>query len=505
MSDAAALLRAAPAAPCRPWPRAQLLREEWQALVAALAAPDAPELVALWADTAHVHVLLREGEAEFLLASVGVENGAYPALSPVRPAAAWFERMIADLWGHTAEGGLDARPWLDHGRWPAAAPLSARPDPAGPQRVDAAEPPVFLPAEGEGLHQIGVGPVHAGIIEPGHFRFTVQGEIIVRLEVRLGYTHKGTLGLMRGKSPRAAARFAARLSGDSTVAHSIAFARAAEAASMVSVPPRAEALRAVMAELERLANHLGDCGGIAGDVGFAFLSARFGLHREALLRAAASAFGHRLMMDAVVPGGVAADIAPRGEEAILHALAAFEAEFPDLVRVHDSYASLLDRLVGTGRVAPHLAAAFAPGGVVGRAAGRGFDLRRSPGYPPYDQLNFEVPVLAEGDVDARFRVRLAEIGQCLSLLRALLAGLPEGEIAVALPAVSAEGLGWAEGFRGDIWHWLRLEGGQISACFLRDPSWLAWPMLEAAVEGNVVADFPVINKSFNASYSGVDL
>jgi Ni,Fe-hydrogenase III large subunit len=224
-----------------------------------------------------------------------------------------------------------------------------------------------------------------------------------------------------------------------------------------------------------------------------------------MLRAAAAAFGHRLMMDCVIPGGVAADIAPGGQEAILRALAALEAELPNLVRVYDDYASLVDRVVGTGAVSPALAAGFAAGGYVGRAAGRDFDVRRTPGYPPYDQLAFSVPVLGEGDVDARVRIRISEIRESVALVRALLAALPEGAVFVPLPMTSGEGIGWAEGFRGDVWHWLRLEGGMITACFPRDPSWLQWPLLESAIRDNIVADFPLCNKSFNCSYSGVDL
>jgi Ni,Fe-hydrogenase III large subunit len=500
MSVAAGIIRAAPAEPCQPWPRHKLLGEEWQAMAASLGEAGAPSLLALWADTLQVHALLHDDGA-WLLASTSVEDGLYPALSPHCPPAAWFERMIHDLWGHVAAGGRDPRPWLDHGRWPVTAPLSLRPQPP----ESPAAPAEFLPVEGEDYHQIPVGPVHAGIIEPGHFRFSALGETVARLEIRLGWLHKGTLALMRGRSPRAAARFAARLSGDSTVAHSVAFARAAEAASGTPAPPRADALRAVMAELERVANHLGDCGAIAGDAAFAYLPARFGWHREAMLRAAFVAFGHRLMMDAVTPGGVVADIVPGGAEAILRALAALEEELPDLTRVYDSFSSLVDRMVGTGTLTPALCAAFAAGGFVGRAAGRAVDLRRTPGYPPYDGLAFEVPVLQEGDVDARVRIRLAEIDESVRILRALLADLPAGGVSVPLPAASGEGIGWAEGFRGDIWHWLRLDAGQIAAVFMRDPSWLQWPLLEAAIHGNIVADFPLCNKSFNCSYSGVDL
>ncbi len=500
---AADLIRSGPAEPCRPWPRHVLDADRWGAMAAALGDDPSLDLIALWADTASAHALFLDRAAgEVLPVSTLVTAGTYPALSPHRPGAAWFERMVADLWGHAAQGGRDARPWLDHGRWGHTQPMALRP---GPPAGGAPEPPEFLLAEGDDLHQLAVGPIHAGIIEPGHFRFTAQGETIVRLETRLGYAHKGTLTLMRGKSPRAAARFAARLSGDSTVAHAIAFAHAAEAALETAPPPRAQALRAVMAELERIANHLGDAGGICNDASFAFALARFGFHREAVLRAAGVAFGHRLMMDCVVPGGVAADIAPGGTEAVLRALAGVAAELPDLARVYADYASLADRVIGTGTVAPALARHFAAGGYVGRASGRDFDARRFPGYPPYPGLGLTVPVMTEGDVDARVRVRLAEIAESIRLLRALLAGLPEGEVAVPLPSASGEGIGVAEGFRGDIWHWLRLDNGQIASAFPRDPSWAQWPLVEAAAHGIVVADFPLVNRSFNCSYSGVDL
>ncbi len=494
---------------CAPFPRHVLDAASWAAL---FDGDDAAELLALWADTASVHALVR-ADGKILAATVPTWEHAYPALSPQRPAAAWFERMIADLWGHRATGGLDPRPWLDHGNWANVAPLSPRPL----RRMTAAEPPEFLAAEGCDLHQVPVGPVHAGIIEPGHFRIHAAGETVVRLEIRLGYAHKGTLGLMRGKSPRNAARFASRLSGDSTVAHSIAFARAAEAASNTEAPPRAHVLRGVMAEIERVANHVGDLGAIAGDAGFAFLPARAGLHREAMLAAAQFAFGSRLMMDAVIPGGVAAEIAPGGREAILRAVNALGLELPELVRVYEDFASLVDRMAGTGHVAPALAARFAAGGFVGRASGRGFDVRRTPGYPPYDTpghapgdpphgtVAFDVPVLTAGDVDARVRVRLREIAASLGLLRALLDRSVEGPVSVPLPMASGEAFGWAESFRGDVWHWLRLDGGSVASVFMRDPSWLQWPLLEAAMEGNIVADFPLCNKSFNCSYSGVDL
>lgn len=496
------LIRTSSFAACAPWPRHVMTQRDWAALAMGLADAPSFELLGLWADPLQVHVLFHDSDAaDFLFASVPVESGLYPALSPARPAAAWFERMIRDLWGHTAADGRDMRPWLDHGHWAATPPLAARPLP----NLAASEPAEFLPAEGLDLHQIAVGPVHAGIIEAGHFRFTASGETIVRLEVRLGYLHKGTLGLLRGKSPRVAARFAARLSGDSTVAHSIAFAHAAEAACATPAPRRAASLRAVMGELERIANHLGDTGAIVGDAAFALLQARLVWQREAVLRAAYAGFGHRLMMDVVIPGGVTEDLSEDGIAAISSVLDGIEAELPRLVRLYEDTSSLADRMQGTGILSPALAARFAASGFVGRASGHGFDTRRNPSYPPYDRLDIATPLLEAGDVDARVRIRLDEIAESIRTLRIVLSELPDGPVTTPLPLATAEGIGWAEGFRGDIWHWMRLEGGLITASFLCDPSWRQWPLLEATVEGNIVADFPLCNKSFNCSYSGVDL
>jgi Ni,Fe-hydrogenase III large subunit len=443
----------------------------------------AAPLIALWTDAEHAYALYQPGR----LVAIPLVDGAYPALEP--PGAAWFQRLAHDLNGHVATGAADTRPAIEHLR--AADGTAAWPD--------------FAVAPGEGVHQVAVGPVHAAIIEPGHFRFSVLGEQVLKLEARLGYAHKGTLALMLGKSPRLAARFAARVSGDATVAHAIAFAHAAEAALGVDVPPRARALRAVMAELERLANHAGDIGAVAGDAGFAFLDARFAVHRETICAAAQAAFGHRLMMDIVIPGGIAGDILSGGDAEVLAALAALEAELPALRRVFEDYASLQDRLVGTGVIPPDLAAAYGAGGYVGRASGQHADARLTPGYAPYEGVELAVPVETDGDVAARIRVRLAEMSESLRIVRLLLAELPDTPIAVAPLMGTGMGLGVAESFRGPVWHWLAVTAGSITGAFIADASTLHWPLLEHAAKTGILADFPLINKSINASYSGVDL
>jgi Ni,Fe-hydrogenase III large subunit len=457
-------------------------------------------LLSLWGEPRRVHMaVLDEANGEIAVLSLGAERG-YPSVGRVHAPAIRLERTIRDLYGLEPEGLEDQRPWLDHGVWGVAHPLGPRT--LGPGK--AAYP--FLPVEGESLHQIPVGPVHAGIIEPGHFRFTANGETVVRLEERLGYVHKGIDGLMVGADLDRGAKLAGRTSGDSTVAYALAFARAAEAALGAAVPVRAVWLRALMAELERLANHLGDIGAICNDAAFAVMHAHCGVLRERVLRAAAAAFGHRLMRDRIVPGGVAADLAPAGTMAINAMIAEVRRRFPALVELYDGEASLQDRTVGTGILRPELAQRFAAGGYVGRASGRDFDARRTPGYPPYDALAFEVPVRRDGDVNARVWIRIGEVEQSLALATQLLERMPEGTTRIDMPSGSGEGMALVEGFRGDVFAWLRLGGdGRIERCHLRDPSWFQWPLLEAAIKGNIVADFPLCNKSFNCSYSGQDL
>jgi Ni,Fe-hydrogenase III large subunit len=384
--------------------------------------------------------------------------------------------------------------------WDVEHPLAARPDAAQPRT-----PYAFLPAEGEGLHQIPVGPVHAGIIEPGHFRFTANGETVVRLEQRLGYVHKGIEALIAGADLDKAGRLAGRTSGDSTVAYATAFARAAEAALQVTVPPRAIFLRALMAELERLANHFGDIGAICNDASFSIMHAQCGILRESVLRTADACFGHRLMMDRVVPGGVAADLDAAGGARIKATLADIRRQFPELIELYDNTASLQDRTAATGILSVQLARQFGAGGYVGRASGRAFDARKLPGAAPYDRLAFEIPGFETGDVNARVWVRIREVEQSLALIEQMLQHLPDGPIRVAVGGGSGEGLALTEAFRGDVLVWLRLDGGRVMRCHLRDPSWFQWPLLEAAIEGNIVADFPLCNKSFNCSYSGHDL
>jgi Ni,Fe-hydrogenase III large subunit len=428
--------------------------------------------------------LLEPGEHDIGVLTLPCPDGRYPSIGQAHPPAIRLERAIRDLFGFEPLGLPDTRAWLDHRDGTNYA---------------------FLPVEGEGLHQIPVGPVHASIIEPGHFRFTCDGETVVRLEQRLGYVHKGVDELFAGAPLEQAGRLACRVSGDSTVALGIGFARAVEAVLGIAPPPRAIWLRTLMAEMERIANHLGDFGAICNDASFTIILAHCAVLRERMLRASNAAFGHRLMMDRIVPGGVSADLDADNMAAIMGLVTEVREKFAALTKLYDETASLQDRTVTTGILKPALARQFGAGGYVGRASGRAFDSRKHPGYAPYDTLNFEVPVLTEGDVNARAWIRVHEIGQSLGLIEQILHRMPQGDIMTPVPVVSGEALTLTEAFRGDVLIWLRLNDGYVDRCHIRDASWFQWPLLEAVIEGNIVADFPLCNKSFNCSYSGHDL
>lgn len=486
----------------RPWPRAVVGAHLWR-FVANELAQGRISLLGLWGEPAAVHMtIMDEPTTEIATVSLDCPDRSYTSIGRHHPPALRLERAAHDLFGLAPQGLPDTRPWLDHNCWGVRFPLGDRID-----ALSKAAPYRFLPVEGEGLHQIAVGPVHAGIIEPGHFRFTASGETVVRLEQRLGFTHKGVEGLMAGANLERAVQLAGRVSGDSTVAYAYAFSKAAEAALELVVPDRAVWLRALLAELERLANHLGDIGAICNDASFTLMHAHCSVLRESVLRASHTAFGHRLMRDIIVPGGVTRDLNDEGKEILQAALDNIRLRFPALVELYDNTTSLQDRTVDTGVLKPALARQYAVGGYIGRASGRNFDARRAIGYAPYDSLRFEVPVLNEGDVNARVWIRVREVEQSLSLIDQILGWLPKGASGTHAGhrRESREGMAIVEGFRGDVLVWLRLRDGRVERCHLRDPSWFQWPLLEAAIENNIVADFPLCNKSFNCSYSGQDL
>jgi Ni,Fe-hydrogenase III large subunit len=429
----------------------------------------------------------------------------YPDLSGIFPAADRLQRAAFDLSGVRALGG-DPRPWLRHAAWPATAfPLRHAPVAAPSGQGDDYR---FIAVAGDGVHEIPVGPVHAGIIEPGHFRFSVVGEKVLRLEERLGYVHKGVERRFEDFSLQQGVKLAARVSGDSAVAFTWAFCAAVEQLSGTQPPPRALWLRALLLERERLANHLGDLGALGNDAGFAFGLSQFSRLKENLLRVNARAFGQRYLFDALVPAGVAVDLRVEMAAELAAELDVLEREIATLREIYDNHAGVQDRFLGAGELKPGLAAQLGVIGVAGRASGQPWDLRCDLPLPPYDALEVQRCLRTQGDVAARVAVRFDEAFESIRLSRRILAELPGGDIGTMLldADAGASGYGLVEGWRGPVFVAVTVAAGnRIARCHPHDPSWQNWPALEHAIIGNIVPDFPLINKSFNLSYSGHDL
>ena len=486
------------------WPiAAQILRDQ------------GGRLLALWGEDRRaeascylIHgVFLSEGGVvlgELVVDPVAAE---YPTLAGIFPAARRMERALYDLLGLRAQGNDDRRPWLRHDAWPEDAfPLRA--DFRAEHLCSKADSAyAFLPIVSPDAHEIPVGPIHAGIIEPGHFRFQVLGEEILRLEERFGYTHKGVEHLFQGLDIAAGARLAGRISGDSTVAYAWSYAQAVEQIANAQVPERAQWLRALCLERERMANHLGDLGAIGNDAGLAFALTQFQALKEDLLRENQRYFGHRYLMDRVLPGGVAFDLTATAIAALHSAGQALKTAVGRLQEILAEHGGLRDRVVQLGVISPERAAHLGLMGVAGRASGQAWDLRVQFPHIPYDQLQVRMATATEGDVAARMAVRFLEISESLRLQEEILQKLPDSNIyhPLDLRDAAGKGVGWVEGWRGEIFFWLRMEQGNIRHCRPQDPSWTLWPALEEAVLRDIVADFPLINKSFNLSYSGHDL
>jgi Ni,Fe-hydrogenase III large subunit/Ni,Fe-hydrogenase III component G len=475
-------------------------------------------LVALWGTDDH-----DRGQAFAVHAALVVQSGllvttlplgglAFPDISDIFPAANRMQRAIYDLFGVSAENAADRRKWLRHAAWPADVfPLRkdfvTRHPPSATGNGEADNYP-FVHVGGEGVHEIPVGPVHAGTIEPGHFRFSIVGEGILRLEERLAYKHKGIEKRFEGMTLAEGVRLAGRVSGDSTVAYSWAYSMAAESVAEITPPPRALWLRALLLERERIANHLGDLGFLGNDAALAFGLAQFLRLKEDCLRTHHALFGHRYLMDVIVPGGVARDIEPEGMERLRREMAALEQTVSLLKSIYDEHAGLQDRFINCGRVSRALADRLGLTGVAARASGQAWDMRVEYPCVPYTELEVRMGSHRNGDVAARVAVRFEEVFESLRLSRMILDRLPVGEIASNVPGVPAGrfGVGWIEGWRGEVLVALETgEGGRVARCHPHDPSWQNWPLVERAVLGNIVPDFPLINKSFNLSYSGHDL
>jgi len=441
-----------------------------------------------------------------LLASLPADDPRAPSLATRSFAASRFEREVHDLFGIVPQGHPDPRRLALHQFWPDGYhPL--RRDAAAPAFRDEGQPFPFRVVEGAGIVEIPVGPVHAGIIEPGHFRFSVEGETIVNLETRLGFVHKGTEKLFETLPLARTAELAERISGDTSVGHALAYCRALEALAGCVVPPRAAALRAVLLELERLYNHVGDVGMIVNDTGFAFGHAHCFRLREELLRLNERLTGHRLLRGAVVPGGIAEAVATPSPSLTSHVTRLAQA-FDEVAQLALDNTMVLERLQGTGRLTTRTAREMQVVGMAARASGLAVDARRDAPFAPYDALAVRVPVYETGDVWARTMVRIDEARESARLIAAILDSLPAGDVVAPLGDLRAgtHATVVVEAWRGPIWYWVLADGpASLARIKVVDPSFRNWPALEYAVLKNIVPDFPLCNKSFNLSYSGADL
>ena len=439
--------------------------------------------------------------------NVPAHNPTIPSLATFYLPASRYEREIRDMFGIEPAGHPDPRPLVRHAFWPADYyPL--RKDAVSPEYFedDGSQFP-FKQVEGEGVYEIPVGPVHAGIIEPGHFRFSVVGETVINLKIRLYFTHKGTEKLFEGRSPAEGVKLAERISGDTTIGHALAYCQALERLAGTPIPDRARYLRVVLLEMERLYNHMADFGAIANDTGFAAAHAHCYRLREQLLRLNKQLTGNRLLRNGVTPGGVSDTVTiPPHLAAELDRLL---ADFNEIVAISLQNTMLTDRLIGSGRLTAATVQDHGAQGYIARASGLNLDARRDHPFAAYDALQFNVPVFDSGDVYARTMVRVQEARESVNLIKQALEALPEnGPLATPLgqlppfePVFSV-----VEGWRGAIIHWLMAdESGRLYRVKVKDPSFVNWPALSFALLNNIVPDFPLCNKSFNQSYSGNDL
>jgi len=444
-----------------------------------------------------------------LEACVDPEQPAFPSITPLVPAAHWYEREVQDMFGLIAEGHPDPRRLVLHDNWPDGVhPLRKDFDPSIPVPRVEREPYQFHRLHGEGFVEIPVGPIHAGVIEPGHFRFAAVGEAIFHLETRLFYTHRGIEKLAEGKTPAHVLQLAERVCGACSCSHAVSYAQAIEAIAGVEIPARAAAIRTLYLELERLYNHLGDLGNICAGVGFA-VGASFGARlKEDIQRLNERLIGNRFLHGVVRLGGVRRDLHAEDAIDVEQTLDGVARDFKDFIELIMGSETLVERLTTTGVLPAATARALGAVGVAARASGVDLDSRRDHPHAYYDRLPMPVPVVVrdEGDVKARLLVRSDEVLASLAIARALLATMPAGPTAVDLGAIPA-GFAWgvSESPRGENIHWVRVGAdGTIERYRVRSASYPNWPAVAAAVPGNMVPDFPLINKSFELCYACLD-
>ena len=448
-----------------------------------------------------IHYVFDVGEAKYWEAMVAA-NGPIRSIAPELPAAAWYERELHDQYGIEITGHPDLRPLVFHENWPEGV----HPMVDAVNQVPWASCEYrFLTVQGDGVAEVAVGPVHAGIIEPGHFRFSVVGDTVLHLELRHFYTHKGTEKLFEGSFVNAGVMIAESVSGDNCFAHAIAYSQAVENACGAEVPPRASAIRLIGLEFERLVSHISDVGGLCTDVGFSVAAAYATRIKEFLVRASADCCGTRYWRGIAVPGGLRFDLESSKLLGLSQAVSAAARQFADLARIILETPSIQNRFETAGVVSPEVARDLAVVGPVARASGIDLDVRRDHPYGHYKSALFEVPVTHYGDVMARAKIRIKEAAISARLIQQTASALPIGSVLTPLePDGDLHGSSAVESPRGELYYWLNGSDGRLTRCHIKSPSFQNWPAMPFAIADNIIADFPLINKSFNLSYSGCD-
>ncbi len=448
-----------------------------------------------------VHYVFDIGEERYWEAVVAA-NGPVRSIVPELPAAAWYERELHDLYGIEITGHPDLRPLVFHENWPNDVHPMVD---AANQVPWASNEYKFLTVQGDGVAEVAVGPVHAGIIEPGHFRFSVVGDTVLHLELRHFYTHKGTEKLFEGSFANSGVMIAESVSGDNCFAHAVAYSQAVENTCGVEIPPRASAIRLIGLEFERLVSHISDVGGLCTDVGFGVAAAYATRIKEFLLRASADCCGTRYWRAIAVPGGLRFDLESTKVLKFSQAVSLAARQFADLAKVILETPSIQNRFETTGIVTLDAARDLALVGPVARASGIDLDVRRDHPYGHYKIAQFEVPVTHYGDVMARAKIRIKETAISARLIQQTAGALPIGGVLAPL-VLEGELHGFAavESPRGELYYWLEVCDGRLTRCHIKSPSFQNWPAMPLAIADNIIADFPLINKSFNLSYSGCD-
>lgn len=437
------------------------------------------------------------------------EKLEYFSLTSLLSAAAWYEREIHDLFGIVPIGHPDLRPLVLHENWPEGLYPMRKDFPVNQHVPVAHKEYDMVSVQGEGVFEVPVGPIHAGIIEPGHFRFSQAGEQIIHLDAKLFFTHRGIEKAVEGLSLETAIYHTERICGACSVSHAISYSQGVESIAKIEIPVQAKAIRVLVAELERLYNHVGDIGNLCAGLGFAVGVSNGSRLKECLMRLNENVTGNRFLRGMVIPGGVSMEITRQLSWEIQKNMDQLMKEFADLIGLLQDNSAFLDRVESTGILSRQAARDLGVVGVAARASGVDIDMRRDHAYSLYKQLHFKVPVYTSGDVAARLWVRAEEVEQSIQIITQVLENMPAWKdgLSIPIPEITPYscGFGWSESPRGSNFHWVMIgENNRVYRYFIRSASYPNWPAVTVAAPGNIIPDFPLINKSFELCYACLD-